>query len=137
MCLSDQLRHSGPDRRQVSSDLLIGIPDQFWCLGCCNCGKFICFPSCGTHELPKGTPCHQILFRRMPICANSFFPPNHGLSWPPRHPSPSIIFGKMPICGKCFPSLLPLPDTYPGHLQPLPYVSPVCMHLFIANTFYL
>ena len=66
-----------------------------------------------------------------------FFLPIMQLPRSPRHPSPSIIFGRMPIHGKCFPPLFPLPGTHPGHLQPLPYVSPVCMHLVIANIFYL
>ena len=48
---------------------------------------------------------------------------------------PRLPSGRMPIRGKCFPRLFLLPDTHSGHLRPLPYLSSLCMHLFIVNIF--
>ena len=70
-------------------------------------GKFICSPSCSIPGLPQGAPCHQILFRRMPIHGNPFFLPDHTASLASQAPSPSIVSGRMLICGKCFPWIFP------------------------------
>ena len=100
-------------------------------------GKFICYPSHSTPGLPQGLPAIKSCLGGCPSMGIHLFLPITRLLWPPRHPFPSIIFGRMLVRGKCFPWLFPLLGTHPGHLRPLPLISPVCTHLFIANIFYL
>ena len=88
-------------------------------------------------SFPRAIPAIKSCSGGCPFVGINFFFPITQLPWPPRNPSPSIIFGRMLISRKCFPRLFPLLGTHPGHLRPLPYVSPVCMHLFMADIFYL
>ena len=118
-----------------SPDRSTGIPDQFWCLGCCDRGKLHFSPITRHPWLPHGAPLRQILPGRMPIRGNLFFPPDHAASQASWRPFPPIISGRIPIRGKCSPRLFPLPGIHPGRLRLLPYVSPLCMHLLIANIF--
>ena len=98
-------------------------------------GNFIFLPSRGTPGLPQGAPPHQLLSVGCPFVGILLFLLITWLIWPPGCPFQSITSGRMPFRGKCSPQLLPLPGTHPGHLRPLPYLPPVCMHLFIANIF--
>ena len=96
-------------------------------------GNFIFPPSRSTPGLRRSPPSNTS--SRMPIRGNPVFPPDHTASLASWASLPINYFWEDAHLWEMLPRLFPLLGTHPGCLQPVHYVSPLYLYLFIANIF--
>ena len=133
---SQSIPTTHPFWEQDPLDWLSNISNQFWYLGCCNHGKLHCSPSHRTPGPHQGAPLpSNPSWEDAHLWETSFSSWSCSLPCLPGVPSNQLFLGGCTSVGNAplgyFSFWLPILAA----LWPLPYLLPLCMHLFIVNIF--